>query len=73
MMTTTYTPAEFAAKFPRARGNDAAVSYVAVNHHPRDFGTIDTARKFGNAVFVGRTNISGTKAVSRFAILPAGE
>lgn len=71
MHATTYTTDEFARAFPRARGHHAALSYVAIAHHPKAWSDAETeARAFGNAVRVGGTNISNSKAVTRFAILP---
>lgn len=73
MNTTTYTPAEFAATFPRARGHELAVSYVAIHHHPKKFVSEAEAPVGFKAVKVGHTNISSTKTVTRFAIIPAAE
>lgn len=74
MTITTYTPAEFAATFPRARGHVEAVSYVAVAHHPKAWGKAEAeAAAFGKIVKVGHTNISNSKAVTRFAVLPVEE
>lgn len=71
MTTRTFTPAEFAAEFPRARNHDAAIRYVAVTHHPRQIvRASDIACAMDEvAVAVGHTNKSGTKTISRFAIV----
>lgn len=74
MTARTFTPAQFAAEFPRAAGHDDAIRYVAVDCHPQ---AVPSEREIAAsacgldevAVLVGRTNRSGTKCVARYAIV----
>lgn len=69
MTISTYTPAEFAASFPRARNYDGAISYIAIEHNPKDRDITNQAEAFGLVVELGRTNVSRSKTVTRFAVV----
>lgn len=76
MTFTTYTPAEFAASFPRARADERAVRYLSIEHNPRDFSEVEAAAASTvcgdlSVIKIGYTNKSRSKTTSRYAIIPA--
>lgn len=74
MTATTYTPAEFAAAFPRARAHETATSFIAVEHHPKQRPDVADLIPAGHdAIQVGYTNASRSRTVTRFAIVPVAE
>lgn len=73
MQAEIITPAEFAARFPRARAHEGAATYVIVEHAPRAVSAATKEAEIAAAgrpiTQVGYTNASRSKTITRFAVL----